>query len=384
MAERRSDGDRVRASLARVRRLVVKIGSKPLARDPTAPDGSTVFERIAADVHSAMHPPGAPARNVVLVSSGAIALGMDRLGMRRRPRDMAALQAAAATGQGLLMQRWSDAFAACGVPVAQVLLTHGDLASRTRANNAKGALEELFSLGVVPIINENDAVAVDEIKFGDNDELASMVTALAGAELCVLLSAVEGLLDGRGRRVSFVRDVLSEAAPLATSETSGMGLGGMQSKLEAARRVTLSGAHAVIASASTPRVLASLFAGQDVGTVFAAVDRRLPARKHWIAFTLRPRGAAVLDSGAAEAVLHGGRSVLAVGVVGVRGSFVDGDAIGLYTLDGVEIARGLARLSAAEAARHAEGDGHRTPSARGRAERSEVLVHRDDLVVLVK
>ncbi|MBI4956940.1 MAG: glutamate 5-kinase [Myxococcales bacterium] len=377
-----------RAALARARRIVVKVGSKSLARDGGS--GESVWLRLARDLHAVAVGGGGrrSERQVVLVSSGAIALGMDRLGMKRRPKDMAALQAAAATGQGLLMQRWSEAFGALGLPVAQVLLTHGDLASRTRANNAKGALDELLGLGVVPIINENDAVAVDEIKFGDNDELASMVTPLCGADLLVLLSDVEGLLDEAGVRVPLVRDVGREARHLATDATSGLGRGGMHSKLEAVRRATLAGAHAVIASAAEPAVLPRLLAGEDLGTLFCARERRISSRKHWIAFTLRPRGAALLDVGAADAIVHSGRSVLTVGVVGVRGNFVGGDAIGLYTLDGVEIGRGLARLSAADAARLAGGHGAALPADRASAQphaagadRGEVLVHRDDLVL---
>src|SRR6185369_12404360 len=190
------------------------------------------------------------------------------------------------------------------------------------------------------------AVAVEEIKFGDNDQLAAMVTPLCDADLLLLLSDVEGLLDADGRRVPFVRSVAREARPLAGASTSGVGTGGMASKVEAARRATLAGADVVIAAARDPGVVARVLAGEDVGTVFAAVPQRLSARKHWIAYTLRPRGAVLVDRGAAKAICTKNPSVLAIGVLGVRGTFLPGDAVSIVDPEGIEIARGLARLSA--------------------------------------
>jgi glutamate 5-kinase len=368
----------LRASLAAARRIVVKIGSASLAAGAAAPrsrrkaDRDDVFTRLAADVARVA---GERKRQLCLVSSGAIALGVERLRLEHRPREMAGLQAAAAAGQGLLMQRYGDAFDRHGLAVAQVLLTHADLASRTRTNNARAALTRLLELGVVPVINENDAVAVDEIKLGDNDELAAMVAALCQAELLVLLSDVPGLLDARGRRLGLVARVDDAARAHVRRGASALGRGGMHSKLESARRATLAGAHVVIAPAAEPRVLERLLGGEDLGTLFPRVEPRLGTRKHWIAFTLRPRGAAVVDDGAAEAVLGRGRSVLCVGVVGVRGAFVDGDPISIVTIRGEEIARGLSRLSAADAARRA-GMGAKD------GDDSALLVHRDDLVLL--
>ncbi|HVY47783.1 MAG TPA: glutamate 5-kinase, partial [Minicystis sp.] len=333
------DAARIRAGLGRARRVVVKIGSKSLAGD--------AWRRLAEDVASARD----GGRGVVIVSSGAIALGVEKLGLPARPKEIAWLQAAAAAGQSVLMQRYEDAFGALGMKVAQVLLTHADLADRARTNNARCALAALLEAGAVPIINENDAVAVEEIKFGDNDQLASMVAPLVDAELLLLLSDVEGLLDHDKRRVPFVQNVAREARPLAGGSTSGVGTGGMTSKVEAARRATFAGAHVVIAAAREPGIVARVLAGEDVGTLFAAVPNRLSARKHWIAYTLRPRGAVVVDRGAAEAVASNQKSVLAVGVVGVRGAFAPGDAVMVVDADGDEIARGLARLSAPDAAR---------------------------------
>jgi glutamate 5-kinase len=351
-----------RLELGRARRVVVKIGSKSLSGD--------AWDRLAADVARARD----KERSVVIVSSGAIALGVEKLGLKARPKDMAWLQASAAAGQSVLMQRYEDAFGKLGIKVAQVLLTHADLADRTRTNNARRALAALLEAGVVPVINENDAVAVEEIKFGDNDALASMVTPLCDADLLLLLSDVDGLLDEAKVRVPFVRSVEREARHLAGPSTSGVGTGGMASKVEAARRATLVGANVVIASAREPNVVSRVLACEDIGTLFAAVAQRLSARKHWIAYTLRPRGAIVVDAGAAAAVAKQHKSVLAVGVLGVRGAFAPGDAVTIVDGGGVEIARGLARVSSGDAARVA---GRRADEGE-----DEVIVHKDDLVLL--
>lgn len=354
-----------RAVLRRARRLVLKIGSKTLSSDPA------VYARLAGEIATLVR----EGRQVVLVSSGAIALGMVKLGLRTRPKEMAWLQAAAAAGQSVLMQRYEEAFATVGVPVAQVLLTHADLADRTRGNNARAALSALLSAGALPIVNENDTVAVDEIRFGDNDQLASMVAPLVDAELLVLLSDVPGLLDGQ-RRVPIVRDVATEARPLAGKSTSGVGTGGMASKVEAARKATLAGASVVVADARVPGIVTAIARGDDVGTLFVASPHRLSARRHWIAFTLRPRGAVVLDRGAAEAVQKKGKSLLPVGVLGVRGDFRAGDAISIVDGEGRELGRGLSRLAAPEAAALA--------GKRSEPGVDEVaLVHRDDLVILL-
>lgn len=352
-----------RSAIRRAKRVVVKVGSSTLARDEGAHD------RLARAIGALR----ADRRGVVLVSSGAIALGARKLGYRGRPKEIAKLQAAASAGQSLLMRAYEEAFAKVKLPVAQVLLTHADLADRARANNARAALAELLDAGAVPILNENDAVAVEEIKFGDNDELSAMVTPLVAADVLVLLSDVTGLLDATGTRVSVVRDVAAEALPLVRAKKSDVGTGGMASKIEAARRATLAGAHVVIADAGSPDVLERIFAGEDEGTLFVAATTRLPAKKHWIAFTLRPRGELWLDAGAAKAVREKGTSVLAVGVAGVRGDFRAGDSVRLLAMDGVEVGRGLARASATDAVLRA-----------GRKDASEeraVLVHRDELVV---
>jgi glutamate 5-kinase len=346
--------------------VIIKIGSRTLAGD------GGVFARLADSIATRRE------ASFVVVSSGAIALGMKKLGYRTRPKEMAKLQAAAAAGQSLLMRAYDQAFAERDLAVAQVLLTHADLADRTRANNARAALGALFDAGAVPILNENDSVAVDEIRFGDNDQLAALVAPLVDAELVVLLSDVEGLLDGQGRRVPLVRDVASEAAPHVRSSPGGVGSGGMASKVEAARRATLAGANVVVADARAPGVIEAVLAGEDVGTLFVAARERLSAKKYWIAFTLRPRGEVLLDRGAADAVRAKGKSVLSVGVLGVRGDFRAGDAVRLVDAEGREIARGLARCGAADAAMVAGKAREELP-----VELAElaVVVHADELVV---
>lgn len=368
-----SDDSRA-ARIARARRAVVKIGSRTLASDPA------VYERIA----QAIARQRAERRQVVVVSSGAIALGVRALGWKTRPKEMAKLQAAAAAGQSALMRRYEDAFEKVGGKVAQVLLTHADLADRARANNARAALDALLEEGAVPVINENDTVATDEIKFGDNDQLAALVAALVSADLLVLLSDVEGLLDRDGKRVPLVNDVEREALPLVGAAPiepgrESVGTGGMGSKLEAARRGTMAGATVVIADARAPETLDHVFGGADVGTLFVPAQDPLAARKHWIVFTLRPRGAIVIDAGATEALVARGGSLLAVGVLGVRGGFGAGDAVQIVDPSGREVGRGLAALAAIDVARIAGKRAHDVESILGRS--IDAVVHRDDLVV---
>jgi glutamate 5-kinase len=358
-----------RVAVGRARRVVVKIGSRTLA------GGAGVFERLAAAVAERR------STSFVIVSSGAIALGVKKLGYKTRPKEMARLQAAAAAGQSLLMRAYEEAFGARGLSVAQVLLSHSDLADRTRANNARAALGALLEAGAVPILNENDSVAVDEIRFGDNDQLAAMVAPLVDAELVILLSDVEGLLDAGGRRVAVVTDVMRDALPhvrAPSGSAAGVGTGGMGSKVEAARRATLGGANVVVADARSADALGSVLRGEDVGTLFTAARQRLSAKKYWIAFTLRPRGDVLLDRGAAQAVEAKGKSILSVGVLGVRGDFGAGDAVRVVDAEGREIARGLARCTAGQAAAVA---GRAREDLPEELAQFAVIVHADELVV---
>jgi glutamate 5-kinase len=366
-----------RTVLHRARRVVIKVGSRTLASDPA------VYERLAEAIAALRR----EQRSVVLVSSGAIALGVRRLGWKARPREMARLQAAAAAGQTALMLLYEEAFRRQRLEVAQVLLTHADLDDRIRGNNARAAIQALLDAGAVPILNENDSVSVEEIKFGDNDQLAALVAPLVDADLVILLSDIDGLLDEDGKRIGVVHDIARDAMPHVRKDAKGLagigggagvGTGGMASKLEAARRATFSGAHAVVADARRAGIIQSIVAGEDVGTLFVGRATRLPAKKSWIAFTLRPRGALVLDAGAVHAVQTLGRSILPVGVLGVRGDFRAGDAVRIVGPDGVEIARGLARCAAADAARVA---GRKAKDLAPEDAAHAVVVHRDELVV---
>ncbi len=357
-----------RIELEKARRIVVKIGSRSLTGD------GALIRRMAQEIAELRN----DERQVVLVSSGAIALGLSRLGYRTRPKEVGRLQAAAAAGQSVLMRRYDEAFAALGLTSAQVLLTYSDLADRERLNNAREAFAALLDAGAIPIVNENDTVSTEEIRFGDNDQLASMVVPLVGADALVLLTDVDGVLDARGRRIPVMAH--DQSVSVVTETRERVGTGGIQSKVDAARKATHSGASAVIAPATRDGVLRELFSGADVGTLF---PRRGPlrARKHWIAYTLRPRGTLVLDEGAAHAMRGGKSSLLPIGVIGVRGDFNPGDAVRLVGPDGTEVARGLTQLGALDAARGAGKKGGELALLFGTGRTDLVVVHKDDLVV---
>lgn len=359
-----------RSTLAECRRLVVKIGSRALMAQA---DGYAV---LAEQVRSQRE----AGRQVVVVTSGAIALGRERLGFKERPRAIDKLQAAAAAGQSLLMRAYEDAFEARGLHVAQVLLTHADVSHRERYLNARRSIDALLELGVVPIINENDVVAIDELRFGDNDQLAAMVATLVGADLLVLLTSVEGVLDDSGVRVPVVKDA-DEVKRYIKPSDDDVGLGGMDSKLDAAERGTRHGLPVVIARADDVDVLRKIMDGEDVGTLLMPHGSPLASRKHWIAFTLKSKGRIVVDAGAAKALVQKKSSLLPVGVTGVEGEFVTGDAVTIVDAAGTEIARGLARYGTVEIRRLA---GKRTSEidAHGLDHRGDAVVHRDDLVLV--
>lgn len=361
-----------RAQLLPARRVVVKIGSSSLTVD----DGAA--SRLAQEVGGLMK----KGYSFAIVTSGAIAIGCGRLGYRTRPKEMARLQAAAAAGQSVLMRRYDEAFGQVGVTAAQVLLTHADLAERDRANNARQALAALLDAGAVPIINENDTVATEEIRFGDNDQLSAMVAPLIGADVVILLTDVEGVLDDKGKRISVLREdsQVGSVESVDGKTAIKMGTGGMSSKIDAARKGARSGASVVIASARKPGTISQVLAGQDVGTLVPVSSRALRARKHWIAYTLRPKGAILVDDGAVKVLAKGKSSLLPVGVLGVRGEFHPGDAVSLVGADGREVGRGLSRLSSGDAARSAGRKGESLDQLFGERAKELVVVHKDDLV----
>jgi len=356
-----------RTALARAQRIVVKIGSRALSEQ------SGLISSLAREIAEL----GNAKRTFVIVTSGAIALGTSRLGYKKRPKEMGKLQAAAAAGQTVLMQRYAEAFGDRGRVIAQVLLTHSDLADRERVNNARQALASLLDAGAIPIINENDTVATDEIRFGDNDQLAAMVTPLVGADLLLLLTDVAGVLDDAGARIS----VMNGEAKIAALPSDGPGVGGMSSKVEAATTASRAGTAVVVGPAHHPNVIADILAGKDLGTLFPPHATTLRARQHWIMYTLRPRGAVIVDDGAARAIRSGKSSLLPVGVIGVRGEFGVGDPVRLMTAQGDEVGRGLARMGSTDAARAAGKKGAELEALFSQMSgEAIVVVHRDDLV----
>ena len=317
-----------------------------------------------------------------VVSSGAIAVGMGVLGLKARPRTMAGLQAAAAVGQSKLVEAWAAAFRRYDLSVAQVLLTHADLADRRRFLNARRALGELRRRRAVAIINENDTVSFEEIAFGDNDQLAAMVTNLVDAQLLVMMSVAPGILDGDGQRMSVVDAGDPRLDEVARPSASRFGSGGMRSKLQAARIACARGAHVAIVSGRTPGALPDLIDGQDVGTVLRPGDAKLSSRAHWIAHAQRPTGRIVVDDGAAEAIHRKNKSLLATGIVSVEGRFDEGDAVDVIGPGGTHaFARGLTRYSASAVREIAGQPSSHIRTALGFSSGDEVI-HRDDLVLL--
>jgi glutamate 5-kinase len=329
-------------TIARCRRIVVKVGTNALC-DATGRVDTAAIERLAGQLAAVMQ----SGRRVTLVASGAIASGMGELGLSARPKTMPQLQAAAAVGQGRLMQTFHDVFARFGVKVAQVLLTRDDFEDRARYLNIRNTLAALEEFGALPIVNENDTVAVEEIRFGENDVLAALVTTMLGAELLVFLTAVDGVMKD-GAVLDVIEDVNDQAMALVRGDRTALGSGGMATKLTAAGMVTRAGEVAVIANAATPNVLERLLAGEKLGTVFVPAKRRLSSRRRWIGQAARPAGKIIVDDGAAKALLAGGKSLLPSGITAVAGRFARGDTVAILDSAGREIARGLTNYAAGE------------------------------------
>jgi glutamate 5-kinase len=365
-------------ALASAKRLVVKVGSSSLTTAGGGIDDArlrALVDELAAARHRGIE--------IVLVSSGAIAAGLAPLGLKQRPRDLARQQAAASVGQGLLIHRYTDAFAVHDVRVGQVLLTVDDVTRRGHYRNAYRTFAKLLELGVTPIVNENDTVATTEIRFGDNDRLAALVSHLVHADALVLLSDVDGVYDRDPRRAGATRIGVvrgSEvSAGIEVSAAGGLGTGGMATKLEAARIATGAGIPALVAHADQ---IGAVLAGKSVGTWFAPTGKRRATRLLWLAHATQSQGQLVLDAGAVTAVTTRGTSLLPAGVVAVHGTFHAGEPVDLVDETGVAIARGLVNYDADE-----------VPALLGRrtrdlgAERGDSyereLVHRDDLVLLV-
>jgi glutamate 5-kinase len=330
-----------------------------------------------------------------LVSSGAIGAGIGQLGLERRPSDLRHLQACAAVGQAVLMRAYEECLAGHGTHTAQILLTAGDFDNRTRYLNARNTILSLFEWQCLPIINENDTVSVAEIRFGDNDHLAAMVTNLLQAPLLILLTVVEGLYhadpatEHASAPIPTVPCIDTSIMDMAGSSRSSLGTGGMRSKLRAARLATAAGESVIIANGTRPGVLDAIFAAEPMGTLFLPHGSAVPAWKRWLGYTARPKGRLVVDAGARQAVQERGRSLLPIGMVGVTGpggeenvAFGKGDVVALCDLAGTEFARGLTNYSAADAKRICGLRTEQIGEVLGTFTYEEV-VHRDNLVVIL-
>ena len=318
----------------------------------------------------------------LLVSSGAVGLGMGRLGIERRPSHMATLQACAAVGQSSLVEIWKQALGAHGVQIAQVLLTREDLRSRERHLGVRDTLEQLLACGVVPVINENDTVSSEEIKFGDNDVLSALVASLVKAEMLVILSTVEGLMDlgGSGKLLPLVEAVTPEIETMAGGTESATAVGGMASKIEAARVACQSGCGVFIVDGRRPETLGQVLEGHNPGTFFVPESADLKSRKRWLAFFQEPRGALVVDSGARNAVQGQGGSLLAKGICDVRESFSRGSLVQIEDPDGQVFARGICQFSSDEV-RELLGYDNLVAQQKFPGVGKGEVVHRDSLVL---
>jgi glutamate 5-kinase len=371
-----------RRGLDRVRRLVVKVGSNLVA----SPAGGADPQRIAA--LAAEIAAIRAGREVVLVTSGAIVTGTARLGLARRPRTIPEKQAAAAVGQSALMWHYEAAFAPHGIRVGQVLLTAEDISDRARYLNARNTLRALLRFDVLPIVNENDTVAVEEIKVGDNDTLSALVASLIGADLLALLTDVDGLytgdpaLNATAHKLDTVDAVTEEIERLVWDRAGRVSVGGMATKLAAAQTAAASGIPMIIARGTEPGVLKRLLAGEPLGTYFLPKAEGLAARKRWIAFAVPPQGRLTVDAGALQALTHQGRSLLPSGLVDVEGDFGAGEVVAVVSqADGKEFARGLVNFDAEEL-RRIRGAKTRDIEARLGYKGEDEVIHRDNLVIL--
>lgn len=356
-----------RDSLKSAARLVVKIGTGVLTDSRKQIDPAQL-EQLVAQIAGQRK----AGKEIILVTSGAVGAGMGALGFERRPHELAELQACAAVGQSRLMANYAELFARQDLHVAQVLLTHEDLEHHERHLNARNTLITLLNHGVIPIINENDAVSFTEIKFGDNDKLSALVASLLPADLLVILTTVDGVVENFGkanpRTIPVIEKIDRTIEGLAGGTSSETAVGGMKSKIEAAKIVVRSGIPLVIASGKKKSVIAKIAGGENEGTLFVAQPDKLQGRKRWIAFFHHPKGTLFVDEGAKRALREGGKSLLPPGVARCEGNFEAGEVVRICDLDGTEFARGIAKFNSEE--------------IRGKKLARVELVHRDDLVIL--
>ena len=368
--------------LKKARRIVVKVGSSILAsRDKGL--HRNVFSHLAREVSALKH----GGYEILLVSSGAIAAGMEKLGLQSRPQTITQKQAAAAVGQSRLMNVYDSYFSRHQQTVAQVLLTHDDLSHRRRFLNARNTLLALLQLEIIPIINENDTVAVDEIKVGDNDNLSAMISNLVEADLLVILTDIDGLCDSdprlnpHARCIPLIEDIDMEMEGIAGDTGGPWRVGGMVTKIEAARKTSRFGIPTVIGNGAKEGILHQIVSGKEIGTLILPKQRGLSSRKGWIAYHLKPKGEVAVDEGAKKALCQRGKSLLPSGVMKINGSFDRGDAVSCVGPRGKEFARGLVNYNASELEKIKGLRSHQIEKTLG-YKYSDEVIHRDDLVVL--
>ena len=379
----REDGLYYRQTLFdQAKRVVIKVGSAVL----TGEDG--LLPEIIGNIARQIAFLQSTGREVILVTSGAVAAGRKRLGVvKTAHEELRVKQAMAATGQGLLMQAYEQAFAGFNQPVAQVLLTHADLSHRGRYLNVRNTILTLFEFGVVPIINENDTVSAEELRFSDNDTLGALISNMIGADLFIILTDVDSLYTGHplenpdARPIYTVASITREIEAMAGHSTSQLGTGGMMAKIRAARMVSACGGASFIGPGRHPEILQALFGGELIGTFFLPGKGKLNRRKHWIAYVLKPQGFLVIDDGARRALTSGGKSLLPSGVTEVRGSFAVGAPVHCLDRDGRVIAAGLSNYAASDIERIRGCKTHEIETILGGKDHDEVI-HRDNLVLL--
>lgn len=373
-----------RESLEKARRIVVKVGTSTLTHDT----GKLNFLRIEKLVRE-LADLANQGKEIILVTSGAVGVGVDRLGLPEKPKTIPGKQAAAAVGQGILMHTYEKIFGEYGQVVAQVLLTREDSVNRKRYANSRNTLLTLLSMNVIPIINENDAVAVDELKIGDNDTLSAMVASIVEADLLIILSDVDGVYtsnpqtDPEAAFIPEIDDITADVEALAGGAGTARGTGGMYTKIQAAKIAVSSGVIMVIASGSRDGIVREIVAGQPVGTLFWPKENRLHIRKRWLAFGARICGAVTVDKGCERALLTGGSSLLSTGVTAVDGEFAAGSTIRVLNAEGREIARGITNYCSQDAQTIMGAHTHEIADLLG-AKPYDELIHRDNLVILVR
>ncbi|MBE3092096.1 MAG: glutamate 5-kinase [Candidatus Hydromicrobium sp.] len=368
--------------LKNIKKMVIKIGSSSLTSKAGGLD-KVSMKRFVNEVSSLIK----RGMEVIIVTSGAIAAGLENLNIKKKPEDITLFQAAASIGQVELMRLYSNLFLTSGLKIGQILLTHEDTTRRKQYLNIKNTIKKLISLNIVPVINENDSVAVDEIKFGDNDELAALVAILAESDILIILTDIDGMYDKNPRiysdakLISYIDKINEDIEKAAGGIGSTYGIGGMESKIKAAKICSFSGIKTIIANSKRKNILNKIIAGEDVGTFFAPQTvKKVKSIKKWIAFGMKTKGGIVIDRGAEEAVLNKGKSILAVGVVKVDGKFNKGDTLKVFSLDSKLIAKGISNFSSEDIEKIKGKNRDKILSEFDTSMCSEVI-HRDCLVV---